>query len=124
MIGLKKLFPNISSLLLAPDANQHKPFIDALMNTVRGYLSQQAQASVGGGGGQGAPGGAAPSSPQGSLPPGAQSPLGPMGGPPGPGQPPPMSNAPGGGGGMTGLMGAASQNPDELRRLLTATANP
>lgn len=112
--GLKKLFPTVSQLLLAPDANQHKQFIDGLMNGIRAYISAQAQSTVGGGG-QGAPGGA----PNGSPPPGQPQPS------PQPGAAlPAMANAPGGGGGMSGLMGAASQNPDELRRLLTSTTNP
>lgn len=110
--GLKKLFPTISNLLLSPDANQHKQFIDGLMNGIRTYISSQAQSTIQGGGGQG------------GGPAGAQS--APPAGPPPAGQPPgpPLANAPGGGGGMTGLMGAASSNPDELRRLLTSTTNP
>lgn len=114
--GLRKIYVDIAALQLLPDAPNHEPFLRGLMQAVQQYLQMQASATAqlgapgGGMGGMGGVGG------------GMGAPMG--GNPGGAGAPPAMMNAPGGGAGMTGLMGAASQNPDELRRMLAGAGGP
>jgi len=99
---LTTTYTDIAKMMLAPDAQQHMQFLQSLQQGIMKYLQMQAHAST-----QNPPGG-------------AQAGMGGPGG--GMGAPPGMANAPGGGGGMTGLMGAAQANPDDLRRLLAAGA--
>ena len=117
---LTNTYTDISKMMLAPDAQQHMQFLQGLQQGLMKYIQMQAHASTqnppgGAQAGMGGPGGGM------GAPPGMGGPP-PGGNPGGPGAPPGMTNAPGGGGGMTGLMGAAQQNPDELRRLLAAGA--
>lgn len=114
--GLRKEFANIAQLKLSPDAQQHGKFIDGLMTAIQQYVSQAAQATIGGGAGQ--PGtpqpGQAPQSPLGGG--GAAALMGP------PGAAAPNQIAPGGGPGMAGLAPSPG-NMDEIRRMLTGSVN-
>jgi len=115
---LTNTFTDISKMMLAPDAPQHMQFLQGLQQGIMNYIRMQANATM-----QAPPGGAmagmgGPGGGVGAAPPG-----GPMGANPGgPGAPPGMRIAPGGGAGMSGLMGAANANPDDLRRLLAQGA--
>ena len=106
MDALQNVFTDIAKMQLLPDAQQHMQFLQGLQTGIMNYLRMQANATLqapgGAMGGMGGPGGGV-----GGMPPGG-------------GAPPPMANAPGGGGGMTGLMGNAP--PDDLRRLLAQGA--
>lgn len=127
--GLTNTFTDISKMMLLPDAPQHMQFLQGLQQGIMAYIRQQANATLqppgGAMGGMGGPGGGPGGQPMGGPGGGMGGPGGPpMGGNPGgPGAPQGMRNAPGGGGGMTGLMGAAGQaSPDDLRRLLAQGA--
>jgi hypothetical protein len=123
--ALTNTYTDIAKMKLLPDAQQHMQFLDGLEQGIMSYIQMQANATLqqpgGGAGGMGGmgggvgagPGGPSPGS-QGAMPPGAPQGPGMSAGPP----PGPMQIAPGGGAGMSGLMGAA--NPDELRQLLAS----
>lgn len=116
--ALTNTYTDVAKMKLLPDANQHMQFLDGLMQGVMHYIQMQANATLGPGPGGGAGGiggmggGVGAGGAGGAMPPGA----GPGGPPPGG----PMQIAPGGGGGMSGLMAGAGggPNPDDLRRLL------
>jgi hypothetical protein len=117
---LTNTYTDISKMMLAPDAQQHMQFLQGLQQAVMKYLQMQAQAST-----QAPPGGAmagmgGPGGGMGAMPPGGPQ----AANPGGPGAPPGMRIAPGGGAGMSGLMGGAGggPNPDDLRRLLAQGA--
>ena len=108
----------ISATMMAPDAQQHLPMLDALLKTVVG----QAQ-KAGGGAGQGGPpggGGQPPGGPPGGGPPGGGSPMSPSGGT--------NIQAMMGGGGQGGPAGpsqpsASGISSDDLRRQVASQAN-
>lgn len=126
--GLNQLYQQAGALALANDVTpQGMQFIQLIQKSVLQFrqamqqekaqraaqLGQQAMGMGQPGGGGGGPMGG-----QMGGPPGAG---GPPGGPPGAGQPPqPNQIAPGGGPGMSGYGGVAS-NPDELQRVLAGT---
>lgn len=124
--ALRKMYQDVASMQLLPDAPNHAPFLSGLMQAIQKYLQTQAAGSAN----LGTPGGAqagmgGPGGGMGGMPPGGMG--GGMGGgmnPGGPSAPPGMSIAPGGGAGMSGLMqgGGGGVNPDELRRLLAQGA--
>lgn len=125
--ALTNTYTDVAKMRLLPDAPAHTQFLDGLEQGIMSYIQMQSRASLGQPGGSAAGIGGAGGG-VGSLPPGMgasgppPSPVG-QAGPPGGGMPQgPMSIAPGGGAGMSGLMGGASggPNPDELRRLLAA----
>ena len=135
--ALTNTYTDVAKMKLLPDANQHAAFLDGLQNGILKYIQMQANGTTGappggvagGIGGAGGGLGAAPAAPGMGAPgmgPGGAAPtpqmpnaLGGMGGGmPTPGGPGPMQIAPGGGAGMSGLMGNAS--PDDLRRLLAS----
>lgn len=114
--GAGMIVAAISATMMAPDAQQHLPMLDALLKTVVG----QAQ-KAGGGAGQGGPPGGQP----------------PGGGPPGGGGQPPGGGQGGMGGGtnISQLMGGGQQGPagpsqpspsgissDDLRRQVASQA--
>ena len=109
----------ISATMMAPDAQQHLPMLDALLKTVVGQVQKH---------------GAQPGQPGQGGPPGAGGPPGgaPPGGPPGGGMGGP------GGTNIASLMGGGAQPPsggpsgapspsgigsDDLRRTMASTAN-
>lgn len=110
--ALTNTYTDIAKMMLLPDAQQHAKFLQAIQQAIQQYIVQQAHATTaqpgGAAGGMGGPGGGMGAGPN----------------PGGPGAPPAMGIAPGGGAGMSGLMGAASQNPDELRRMLAGSSGP
>jgi hypothetical protein len=132
--ALTNTYTDIAKMKLLPDAQAHMQFLNGLEQGIMSYIQMQANATLqapgggaagiggmGGGIARGAgalPPGMGPSAvPPGGLPGGP--PGGPAGPPPGPG---PMSIAPGGGAGMSGLM--TRPNPADLQRLLAARGGP
>lgn len=114
MDALTNTYTDIAKMKLLPDAPQHVQFLDALDQTIMHYIQQQASATVQnpgmtpGAGGMGGMGGGVGNGPM---------------GPSGPG-PSPMGIAPGGGGGMSGLMGASQGGGADALRQLIANAPP
>lgn len=109
LAGLKKEFSAIANLKLADDAAQpqNAQFLDALMQMIQGFVTKAQVASLGPP--QMPPGGAPPA-------PGAQ-----------PGSPPGAGGAGLGVGPPGSAPPAVSNNPnamDEIRRMMSATANP
>ena len=117
--GLKKVYSEVASLQLLPDAATHAQFLSMLQQGIQKYLASQAQRQqqqaaqqaqqLAGGQMGGAPG---PQGGPGGAPGGA-----PLGPPPGPAQ-----FGPGGasGGGSPGIVNMP--NPDELRRVLAGSS--
>lgn len=109
--ALTNTYSDVAKMMLLPDAQSHMKFLQGLQQGIMQYIQMQARATTqpqpgGGLAGMGGPGGGV-GAPQ---PPGPS----PMGG----GMGAPMQTAPGGGAGMTGLMGAAQQIPPDVMKQL------